>query len=112
MKKILIGLMLVGCGAQTPEEITADEYAQSFAKECVYVYGDMCNQVRLEVFVKGETGGCWTETGSIKRGLSLTESLIKSNNKTEIYKQMLDCTVFATENTVNFLEFIEKTKGH
>jgi len=108
MKKFLIVLMLVGCGTQTPEEIRIEEYTQSFVEDCVEVYGDMCKEVRLETFVSDEPNSCWTEHGSIKRGLALKEDLVKSNKKTEIYKEMLNCTVFATEHVVSSTEFLER----
>lgn len=108
MKKFLVTIILVGCGAQTPEEIAADKYVHSFVEDCTVIYGDMCKQVRLEVTVADGLGSCWTENGTIKRGLGLTQDLIKSNNKAEIYKEMLECTVFATENTADFLEFSER----
>jgi hypothetical protein len=115
MKKILIALMLVGCGAQTPQEKKAEDYTKFFVEGCMEVYGEMCTQVRLETAVVTEdypeiepTNTCWTEDGTNKRGLGLTSSLLNSNNKTAIYKEMLNCTVFATEHTVSFTEFAER----
>jgi hypothetical protein len=109
MKKILIGLMLVGCGTQTPQEKRVEDYANEFVKDCQTVYGDMCTQVRLEAGITDESvNSCWTEDSTNKRGLGLTPALVNSNNKTEIYKEMLNCTVFATENTINFVEFAER----
>lgn len=115
MKKILIALLLVGCGTQTPEEKMTEDYTNSFVEDCMDVYGEMCTQVKLETAVIKEdypeiqpANACWTEDGTNKRGLGLTLELIKSNNRTEIYKEMLACTVFATDNVVNFEEFAER----
>lgn len=111
MKKTLIALMLAGCGApQTLEEITADEYVRSFVEDCESVYGSICKEVRLEVSVDKTSTVCWTENGSIKRGMALSKGLIISANKKEIYQEMLDCTVFATTHIIDFAELIEKVK--
>lgn len=109
MKKILIGLMLVGCGTQTPQEKRVEDYANEFVKDCQTVYGDMCTQVRLEAGITDEpVNSCWTEDSTNKRGLGLTSESIRDNNKVEIYKEMLNCTVFATEHVINFTEFAER----
>lgn len=109
MKKFLVVLMLTGCGVQTPQEKKAEDYANEFVKDCETVYGDMCKEVRLEAGVTDEpVSGCWTENGTNKRGLGLTSESIKNNNKAGIYKEMLNCTVFATEHSVNFNEFAER----
>jgi hypothetical protein len=115
MKKILIALMLAGCGAQTPDEQKAEDYAKEFVEDCVRVYGEMCTQVRLETAIVVEdyseiepNNTCWTEDGTNKRGLGLTPATLNSNNKAAIYKEMLECTAFATEHTVNFVEFAER----
>lgn len=115
MKKILIALMLAGCGTQTPQEQKAEDYTKSFVEDCTEVYGEMCTQVRLETVVVIEdypeiepTNICWTEDGTNKRGLGLTPATLDSNNKAAVYKEMLWCTTFATEHVVNFEEFSER----
>jgi len=110
MKKILITLLLVGCGAQTPEEFVLQDYVKEFTEDCIGVYGDICKEVRIEASVGEGPNVCWTEDGSIKRGLVVSKNLVIDKNRKGIYQEMLNCVVFATNHNVEFSELIEKVR--
>lgn len=76
MRMIVLGLVLIGCGTQTPEEFFLEEYLRDNPEPSIIST------------VGGEGVSCWTVDGMADRFLSLPPNL----RREEVFSAAAECS--------------------